>query len=74
MRYSIGIDDSACIGSGTCIAEASGAFQFDDRRVAFPTAEAANLSDDDLIRIAQNCPSGAICIYDRDGAVVDVFG
>jgi len=34
----------------------------------------ANLLDDRLVRVARNCPAGAIILRDADGNEVDLFG
>jgi ferredoxin len=67
------IDPSACIGSGSCIAAAPAGFRRDDEGRAFPTPEAAGLSDEVLLDVARNCPSGAIYLLDAEGEMVDVF-
>jgi hypothetical protein len=35
---------------------------------------ASQLSDDRLLRVARNCPAGAIILKDADGNEIDLFG
>jgi ferredoxin len=54
------LDESICIGSGSCVRLAPGAFVFDDDR---QVAEIADLSAVELerLRVAEHsCPTGAI--------------
>ena len=74
MSFAVKIDPTACIGSGSCIAEAPAGFRPDDDGRAVPTPDAPGLPDDVLLRIARNCPAGAIYLYDAKGEMVDVFG
>ena len=61
----ITLDESICIGSGSCVRLAPGAFVFDhDRQIA----EVADLAAVELerLRIAErSCPTGAI-FFDED--------
>jgi ferredoxin len=74
MSFEVRIDQTACIGSGSCAAEAAAGFHLDDEGRAVPTPEATGLPNEVLLRIARNCPAGAIYLYDDDGKMVDVFG
>jgi ferredoxin len=62
---SITLDESICIGSGSCVRLAPGAFVFDnDRQVA----EIADLSAVELerLRVAErSCPTGAIFLEEE---------
>lgn len=73
MGYSVKIDRDSCISSGTCVADAPEAFAFDEEDIATPAAGTADLSDDRLLRIARNCPSGAILLYDAKGNEIDLY-
>lgn len=73
MGYSVKIDRDSCISSGTCVADAPDAFTFDETDIAAPIPGVADLPDDRLLRLARNCPSGAILLYDGDGNEVDLF-
>ncbi|WP_219414701.1 ferredoxin [Pseudonocardia nigra] len=62
----ITLDESICIGSGSCVRLAPGAFTFDnDRQVA----EVGDLSAVELerLRVAErSCPTGAIFFEEED--------
>jgi ferredoxin len=73
VTYKVEIDPHMCISSGTCVAEASDAFELNGLSVARPTAAVSQVSDDRLVLIARRCPSGAIALYDEQGNEVDVF-
>ena len=74
MGYSVSIDRQACISSGNCVADSPGAFDFDDDDIAVVKEDgAAGLADDRLLRVARNCPAGAIILRDADGHEVDLF-
>jgi len=74
MGYSVSIDRDACISSGNCVADSPSAFDFDDDDIAVVKDGAAELADDRLLRVARNCPAGAIILRDADGHEVDLFG
>ncbi|HVW31612.1 MAG TPA: ferredoxin [Acidimicrobiia bacterium] len=75
MGYSVSIDRDACISSGNCVADSPGAFDFDDEDIAVVKADGvAELPDDRLLRVARNCPAGAIILRDAEGNEVDLFG
>jgi ferredoxin len=74
MGYTVNIDRDACISSGNCVADSPEAFGFDDEDIAMVKPGAAELADDRLLRIARNCPAGAILLTDADGGEVDLFG
>ena len=74
MGYSVSIDRDACISSGNCVADSPGAFDFDEDDIAVVKEDgAAELGDDRLLRVARNCPAGAIILRDADGHEVDLF-
>jgi ferredoxin len=74
MEYRIEVDQSACIGSGSCVHEAPAAFALGGGGVAEVLHGISSIAEEHLFRIARNCPSGAIVVYDEDGSSVDVFG
>ena len=74
MGYSVSIDRDACISSGNCVADSPGSFDFDDDDIAVVKDGAAELPDDRLLRVARNCPAGAIILRDADGNEIDLFG
>jgi ferredoxin len=73
MGYSVSIDRDACISSGNCVADSPDAFDFDDEDIAMVKDGAAALSDERLLRIARNCPAGAIILRDAEGHEIDLF-
>ena len=75
MGYSVSIDRDACISSGNCVADSPDAFDFDDDDIAMVKEDGVKgLLDDRLVRVARNCPAGAIILRDADGNEVDLFG
>jgi ferredoxin len=75
MGYSVSIDRDACISSGNCVADSPGAFDFDDDDIATVKEEGVKeLEDNRLLRVARNCPAGAIILRDENGNEVDLFG
>jgi ferredoxin len=73
VGYSVTIDRDSCISSGNCVADSPGAFDFDDEDIAVVKAGAGELPDDRLLRVARNCPAGAIVLRDADGHEIDLF-
>jgi ferredoxin len=72
VGYEVSVDGDLCIGSGTCVVTAPEAFVFDADGIAtVVAAAAAELSDEALLDIARNCPSGAITLR-QDGEPVDL--
>ena len=74
MGYSVSIDRDACISSGNCVADSPDAFDFDDEDIAMVKDGVGQLLDERLVRVARNCPAGAIILRDADGNEVDLFG
>ena len=74
MGYSVSIDREACISSGNCVADSPNAFDFDDDDIAVVKDGVTELPDDRLLRVARNCPAGAIILRDTEGKEVDLFG
>lgn len=73
MGYSVKVDRELCIGAGACVADAPGAFKFDDENIAVPQPGAAELPDDRLVETARACPASAILVFDEAGQEVDIF-
>jgi ferredoxin len=73
MGYSVSIDRDSCMSSGNCVADSPTAFDFDDDDIAIVTAAAAEVPDDRLLRVARNCPAGAIVVRDPAGNEIDLF-
>jgi ferredoxin len=74
MGYSVSIDREACISSGNCVADSPDAFDFDDDDIAMVKDGVSELLNERLLRVARNCPAGAIILRDDDGNEVDLFG
>jgi ferredoxin len=74
MEFRLEIDQSACIGSGSCVHDTPAAFALNGAGLAEVLQGIGSLAEEDLFRIARNCPSGAIIVYDEEGSSVDVFG
>ena len=73
MAYRISVDHEACMSSGKCVADAPDLFRFDDDEIAEPVPNAAAPSDDRILDLARNCPSGALLVTDAEsGDEVDV--
>lgn len=68
MSFSVAVDQDLCMSSGRCVAEAPGAFVFDDDELAVAVAGQPGIPDDELLAIARGCPSGAISVQDAGGA------
>ena len=66
MSIEIDVDRDLCIGSGTCVRLAPGAFALDDEEIA--TVQNASAVGLDKLRLAADaCPSRAIAIAGREG-------
>ncbi|MBO00515.1 MAG: ferredoxin [Acidimicrobiaceae bacterium] len=66
MGYRIRLDVDDCMSSGKCVADYPSVFEFDEDELASLKDE-STLSDEDCIRVARNCPSRAISVFDSDG-------
>lgn len=71
--YTARVDYEMCMASGVCVADAPGAFAFDVKGIAVALPGAADLGDDRLLRLARNCPAGAIVLIDEAGNEIDPF-
>ena len=65
------IDADECVSAGRCVGAAPGFFVFDDDELATVDPNGPRPSDDVLMRIARQCPSGAILLR-RDGEPVEL--
>ena len=63
-RLEITLDD--CMSAGKCVGDYPKTFDFDDEELAVLIDGGEVLSDDDMIRVARNCPSRAIMVLDED--------
>lgn len=68
MRLQINVDD--CMSSGKCVADYPVAFEFDDEELARLTEGESQLTDEQRLRAARNCPSRAIVLIDDDGTQI----
>ena len=66
MSFRLEIESDDCMSSGKCVADYPNVLEFDDEELAKLTSE-ATLSDDEIIRVARNCPSRAILVFDENG-------
>lgn len=66
MGYRIEIVLDDCMSSGKCVADYPKTFDFDDEELAVLRPDGVVLSDDEMIRVARNCPSRAIIVRDED--------
>ena len=67
MAYRVTIDQDECMSVGRCVADFPAGFGFDDDELATVLATVGELSDQQLLRAAHNCPSRAIAVFDADG-------
>jgi ferredoxin len=65
------VDTDECVSAGRCVGSAPGFFVFDEDELATVDASGPRPSDDVLLRIARQCPSGAITLR-RHGQDVEI--
>lgn len=65
MGLEVEVDRAVCMGSGTCVFEAPGAFELDEDGISVPVDPSA-VSEDRIIETARVCPTHAITVR-RDG-------
>lgn len=70
MTFRIEIETEDCMSSGKCVADYPEVFAFDEQELAaiLPNAE---LTDKETIKVARNCPSKAILVFDQNNEQVD---
>jgi ferredoxin len=61
MTLHVFVDPELCIGSGTCVNLAPGAFELDDEGVA-EAVDPGAAPEDRLRMAARSCPTGAITV------------
>jgi ferredoxin len=71
VAYEVWIDTDECVSAAKCAASAPEFFTLDDDGLGAVIPGATAPDDAVLLRIARNCPSGAIRLR-RDGVDVDV--
>ena len=67
MGLSVRIEKDNCVSAGKCVADAPGAFGFDADELADVLPGVSTLTDEQLIRIARQCPGRAILLIDAEG-------
>lgn len=72
MTYRVRVNKDLCISSGKCVSDEPAAFAFDDQELAEVLPGVRQVSDEDLLQIARNCPSRAIEIWDEHGKRVEL--
>lgn len=65
------IDRDECASAGRCVSAAPAVFAFDDDELATVRPDADLPDDDTLVRLARNCPNGAIHLR-RDGVEIEL--
>ncbi|MBD30060.1 MAG: ferredoxin [Acidimicrobiaceae bacterium] len=70
MTLRIEIESDDCMSSGKCVADYPGAFVFDEEELASLVPN-AKLTDNEIIKVARNCPSRAILVFDENNDQVD---
>lgn len=70
MPYRIEIVVDDCMSSGKCVGDYPDTFDFDDDELAMLRADGTALSDENMLRVAGNCPSRALQVFDADGSQI----
>ncbi len=68
MTLDIRVQRARCIATKSCMSAAPHTFALDPTQVA-TVVDASGDADDDVIRAAEACPTGAITVY-RDGVQI----
>jgi len=71
MGFEVVIERDECISAGKCVLAAPGFFVFDEDEISSIDPAAEPPDDAALLRIARQCPGGAIRLR-RDGADVEL--
>ena len=71
MGYEVTLDESECVSAGKCVLAAPGFFVFDADEIATVDPGGPRPDDTALLRIARQCPSGAIRLT-LDGEPVEL--
>ncbi|WP_211239266.1 ferredoxin [Actinokineospora inagensis] len=66
MTWTVSVDRGACLGSGICAGSRPDVFKFDGHHGTPVTATVD--PDEDVLDLADTCPSAAIFIHDETGA------
>ena len=70
MTFRIEIETDDCMSSGKCVADYPEAFVFDEEELA-ALIPSAKLTDKEIIKVARNCPSRAILVFDENDDQID---
>jgi ferredoxin len=62
VPYEVEVDQGACLSSGRCVASMGEVFAFDEDELATVRPGAALDDASALVRVARQCPSGAIVL------------
>jgi ferredoxin len=71
MTSDVQLDADECVSAGKCVASAPGFFVFDDDEIGAVDHDGPRPADDALLRIARQCPSGAIKLFEN-GVEIDL--
>ncbi len=71
MGFRVVVDQDECMSVGRCVADFPAGFGFDDDELAMVLPSVGELSEQQLLRAARNCPSRAIMVFDGDGNQVE---
>ncbi len=70
-RLEVTIDQAECVSAGRCVSSAPTYFEFDSDELASVRPDAIPMDDDALIRVARQCPNGAIRLS-RNGVEIEL--
>ncbi|MDQ6694070.1 MAG: ferredoxin [Chloroflexota bacterium] len=69
MTFIVSIDQSRCIGAGSCVTIAPTVFQLDEEHIAY-LVDATSVDDETLLDAARSCPTNAIYLDTEDGQAI----
>ena len=70
MTFRIEVESDDCMSSGKCVADYPSVFMFDEEELATLVPN-ASLTDQEAIKVARNCPSRAIIVFDENNTQID---
>lgn len=62
-KYQVSVSREKCISAGSCVAIASGVFDFDEEGIARVISQTGN-DDETKLLAAQSCPTAAVVVID----------
>ena len=71
MGFRVTVDQDECMSVGRCVADFPAGFGFDDEELATVLPTVGELTDQQILRAARNCPSRAIMALGADGNQVE---